>query len=354
MSATKTNIVIPEHVLCGFVRFKTANYLHGVVAPNDKKGKERINKTLSKSKRQYYALKGATEHEYVALDNTPMTGFKILDNFMYSDILLLDPRGFQFEITVDNFIYLTKHAIIENGEILTPCVFARKTQNPAFLVPVSSDYYELGKKFAKIRSTKVNISKVPFGANVTLHNGIKGIYLGKYYPITLSFNYDYLTNTCTHQWKIQKNKKYYFLTDQCVYVLSTPKVSTVHNVQSLKQEEVYDIVNQKRVIDAWNYEVVHGAIVTTKRIKLKYTLTETNSISSHKDIVLRSGNNYYYVTGPVGTRSSFPSLQAYNIDIHKYYASGTIKHDNNRLNARLKISDLGDYDIFYPTVEVIH
>jgi hypothetical protein len=79
------------------------------------------------------------------LQNVPQSGFKIVDvvsrcstsNKFYR---ILDPRGFELEISADNLLELMFSSTIENGVIKSECVWGKQTS--AALVPVNSEHYK--------------------------------------------------------------------------------------------------------------------------------------------------------------------------------------------------------------------
>ena len=93
--------------------------------------------------------------ELMELDNTPQKGYILNKGIKrYSDfggsvqkIRIHDPRGFEFEITIDNLIELTQYSDIYSQEISQECVLAW-SGNQIYLVPTNSDTYI---QLAKIR-----------------------------------------------------------------------------------------------------------------------------------------------------------------------------------------------------------
>ena|ERR1700691_5365992 len=122
--------------------------------------------------------------------NVPMSGFRILNHTMkfqkynypkeYWDIT--DPRGFSLKITSWNLEYILSCALIENGEIIDKCVWAReKSEN--ILIPVTSKFYKTVCNNTDRLSKKVNKRNIKIGNKIVLHDGKEGIYLGDFYPI---------------------------------------------------------------------------------------------------------------------------------------------------------------------------
>lgn len=62
-------------------------------------------------------------------DNVPLTGFKLIDtvnryrgNKLFK---VMDPRGVEFEITVQSLYHILCEGTVSNAEIMNPCVWAK-------------------------------------------------------------------------------------------------------------------------------------------------------------------------------------------------------------------------------------
>lgn len=141
------------------------------------------------------------------LENTPLIGFRLTrqikrDSGWGSGNVkwrIEDPRGFELEITSPNMARVIDSCVIDNGEILEECVWARLGAEN-ILVPVSSDLYQAAQRNEERMGTKVKPSEVERGDFVVLHNGNEGVYLGKFE----SFERDYNRNKhymFEYQWK---------------------------------------------------------------------------------------------------------------------------------------------------------
>lgn len=83
------------------------------------------------------------------ISNKPIQGFVINKgvtrggNFRnaYSGVRVFDPRGFEFEISFDNFLEMLTTVNVIAQEITEPCVYAWENGN-VILVPINSDLYE--------------------------------------------------------------------------------------------------------------------------------------------------------------------------------------------------------------------
>jgi hypothetical protein len=111
----------------------------GFIGPNTSKQQQ----TIDKWSKEYIDAKDVIPSEI--LQNVPQSGFKIVDvvsrcstsNKFYR---ILDPRGFELEISADNLLELMFSSTIENGVIKSECVWGK--QNSAALVPVNSEHYK--------------------------------------------------------------------------------------------------------------------------------------------------------------------------------------------------------------------
>ena len=85
------------------------------------------------------------EEDSRVIDNRPTRGFKLLEvvsRYSTSNKLfrVLDPRGFELEISADNLLDLAMASTIVKGEIVEECVWAQ--HNGVYLMPTSSDQYK--------------------------------------------------------------------------------------------------------------------------------------------------------------------------------------------------------------------
>lgn len=96
------------------------------------------------------------------IDNTPTRGFKLLEvvsRYRTNNKLfrVLDPRGFELEISADNLLDLAMASTIVKGEIVEECVWAQ--HHGAYLMPTSSDEYQFWKGSKSKPKTKIEDGK---------------------------------------------------------------------------------------------------------------------------------------------------------------------------------------------------
>lgn len=92
------------------------------------------------------------------LENSPTRGFRLLEvvsRYSTSNKLfrVLDPRGFELEISSDNLLDIALASTIVKGEIVEECVWA--SSNGVYLLPTSDARYALHKKSSKEGPTKI-------------------------------------------------------------------------------------------------------------------------------------------------------------------------------------------------------
>lgn len=122
------------------------------------------------------------------IDNTPMLGFKMSGDIRrgmrggQDKWRIVDPRGFELEITSENLSMLLADTTLEKGEILDQCVWAREGGQNLLLTTVSEEYIE-AVKMTEIATSSASWKDAKLGNTVTLQNGISGRYLGKMHVV---------------------------------------------------------------------------------------------------------------------------------------------------------------------------
>ena len=130
-------------------------------------------------------------------DNIPLIGFRLTKSIRRDSSWgsgnvkwrIEDPRGFELEITSPNMARIIDTCVIDKGEILEECIWAR-LKGDNILVPVSSDLYIAATRNDERMTSKVKPSEVERGDRVTLHNGDEGVYLGKFECMTPDYGRD--------------------------------------------------------------------------------------------------------------------------------------------------------------------
>lgn len=130
------------------------------------------------------------------LGNEPLDGFEIARSVRRSgwsgsgNVLwrIQDPRGFELEITSENFASMLDCSTLINGVIQDKCVWGRDGSKNV-LLPVSSDPYKEATKHTTLVNTKIHFKDIAVGDHVTLLiKGTKtgnrdGVYMGRMFCV---------------------------------------------------------------------------------------------------------------------------------------------------------------------------
>jgi hypothetical protein len=183
-------IVIPKQFYVGFrsqgkdsplpLAFLTSHDDHNTKA--FEKRKDTVDRWASGS----YWIKAKKIKSQVA-ENTLLEGYKIAEDIrrVYwggGNVVwrMIDPRGWEFEISSSNLARILDCATIVKGVIQGKCILGRdKAQN--VLLPENSEPYQEAVNNTTRAAKKLNVKDVKPGDTVVLKSGMKGVYLGVYY-----------------------------------------------------------------------------------------------------------------------------------------------------------------------------
>jgi signal recognition particle subunit SEC65 len=127
----------------------------------------------------------------ISFDNTPQKGFKILNHetrYSTSNVVwrVLDPRGFELEIYSGNMSQLVSNSTINQGVIQGECVWGRESGKNVLIAKGSKEYKEALGNLKKQKVPRVPMKSIKPGMTVTLRDGTKGVYYGKFWTTTLT------------------------------------------------------------------------------------------------------------------------------------------------------------------------
>jgi len=128
-----------------------------------------------------------TKVKHVELENIPHSGFHLnkgVERYGYwgsgrSMCRVYDDRGFEFEITIDNLMFILMGSDCSKRELAGEFVYSWNGME-LVLLPVNSQEYEESKKFTSLQGGKVNTKDLIEGATYVTKKGSKLIYLGKF------------------------------------------------------------------------------------------------------------------------------------------------------------------------------
>lgn len=117
----------------------------------------------------------------IIVKNEPLVGFRVLgcvSRMGGHKWRVEDPRGFELEISSDNMLALIQQGVIDNSELLEPCIWARG-RSDNFLLPITSEEYQNAVAATSLSKKSVGMRDIAVGYMITLQNGTKGRYAGQ-------------------------------------------------------------------------------------------------------------------------------------------------------------------------------
>ncbi len=177
------NVKIPAKHYVGMVKRQHDDLPLGFITPwgEDAAAQKRIATVDNWAKSGYY---GGKTLPSMTIDNVPMNGFRMTSDIRSSSYggvdkwRIEDPRGFELEITSGNLAQLLSVGIIDRGEILDQCVWARSGQSNV-LLSTSTEEYKQAVENTKVAEMKADWKDVKPGNTVLLQNNVRGIWLGR-------------------------------------------------------------------------------------------------------------------------------------------------------------------------------
>lgn len=239
------SISIPDFHYAGFQIRANDIYPLGFIVPDgsDKAARDR------KSTVDGWAKKSKVQIPSRKFNNQPMVGFiirkSIKHQFSHSNVekwRIIDPRGFELEISNSNMSIIIDNCIIDNGEIIDSCVWARDGKDN-ILLPTSTAEYQQAFANTQRKNTVIKISEVKLGDHIILTNGIEARYLGKYYKATADLYYT--NNVQPEIISYSKDKQHVLLIGDAIQSFSSLKISKIVKHEFMTPNLAEDIVNQK-------------------------------------------------------------------------------------------------------------
>lgn len=233
--------------------------------------------------------------------NEPVTGFEIAKSIRRygwsgsGNVVwrISDPRGFDLEISSDNFASIISCVDMEKGLIKGKCVWGREGSKNILLPEASEPYQEALVRTKKV-NTRVGLKDIQIGDTVdlltTLVNDVDSaaVYYGKMHFLILDFCTEESTGCRTGVVKFnsQVKESYVFksVASGKYLTLSSPKISTVINrvatpldKKTLAQQMTAEITQESNSTIGNIYSVV---LVSDTKIDLAQVTTSTAPCAS--------------------------------------------------------------------------
>ena len=345
----KTNIFIPSQINVGFQNRKdTYTGKLAYVIYFDEKGKLRKetswnswrdsnipNEIYDNEPTEGFVLNkkvGGTEESY---------GWDVRKTYTR----IYDPRGFEFEITIPNLLWILENCNCIKGKGLEGKFVYGWDGKELVLVPIDSpDYKEIQEKNKIIHNNEfIKAKDLILGATYETLNGDKYIYMGKYdvyeheinyyyesnyshrsgfeYPDDNSWHFDSISNNSKSKFRpVNKGKYFYFISpkdpnstsywnkDQiAIFKNITRKFSSVVSTECEKYSEYYDMITKSSIFSPIDYD-------KNKILPIEYK-DFYNKLSQHMINDNPSDFIFYYLDNNKFTMQRIN----YHYGEHKYY-----------------------------------
>lgn len=181
------------------------------------------------------------------IPNEPQTGFELAKSVRRSgwsgsgNVVwrITDPRGFDLEITSENFASILNCAVVDHGVILGKCVWGREGSRNV-LLPENSEPYQAAMKQTERVSRRVSLRDVQLGDTIEIissqfqEDDQVHVYLGKHYYVHTQSEYD--------------NQGRFYLAGEYRerYVLKSCLDGSYNTLASLKISQIVDKVKKPR------------------------------------------------------------------------------------------------------------
>ena len=175
-------LFIPEKMKVGFQnRDGTYNGKLAYIIYFDKKGVLRKEKSWESWRdKKIDAEEIVNEPTEGFVLNKKVGGYKSNWNFRDSHVRVYDPRGFEFEISVPNLLFILRETDCSRGKGLAGKFVYAWEGTELVLLPVGSQDYQNSKDFTELQGTQVHAKDLIPGATYTTKNQENLTYLGKF------------------------------------------------------------------------------------------------------------------------------------------------------------------------------
>ena len=263
--------------------------------------------------------------------NKPMVGFEIRKSVQYRSRhssketwRIIDPRGFELEITNSNMEFIIDHCIIDKGEIISSCIWGRDGSEN-LLLPVDCKEYKEAAVNTDRLGKKASMREVKLGDHVTFKKGNKGRFLGKYFKYMLNISeYDEIAEPID----MSSAKVYVFINpDNTLQISGSVQVSEINKSEAITEAEAEVLVNQL-VNEATKKYRYSDAVVALCAEKIEFGDFEKEFVPFPSNQAA-SDDGYYHAivnTGTaqrwiVDTRASTYSYQKDNVTVSEIDAN---------------------------------
>lgn len=198
-------------------------------------------------------------------DNVPTSGFVLNKkvggyssgwNHRSTYCRVYDPRGFEFEIKVDNLLYILAYCDCTKGKGLEGEFVYTWSGKDLVLLPAASPDYLSSTEFTRLKNTSFNRKELTEGHSYKFKDGKVYTYIGKYYVNTAHSDIygSNIVNVCSNKQSVFRDSKGKFIYDdikEIAEVVSTDVSNYATYHKEFKESKLYfDFKVEEKVSDA--------------------------------------------------------------------------------------------------------
>lgn len=255
----RDNVKIPAKHYVGMVKREKEKLPLGFITPwGDDAAAAKRMATVDAWAKRGYNTKSLTP---VVIDNVPLSGFKMTTEIRSSSYggvdkwRIEDPRGFELEITSGNLAELLSVGMIDRGEIMDQCVWARYGQSNILLSTETAEYKEAVVN-TTVANQKADWKDAKPGNTVLLQNNVKGVWLGRMHQLlrkTSSHHYDSAvgfdeigsSDKSTHVIFIDNVKPSYGSYTSELHLITSPKLAAILDTTEMSEAAAEQFANER-------------------------------------------------------------------------------------------------------------
>ena len=314
---TVNNIKIPAKHYVGMTKREVEKIPLGFITPwgEDAAAKKRMT-TVDTWSRQN---RNKTFLEPMTIDNVPLNGFKMTTDIRSSSYggvdkwRIEDPRGFELEITSHNLAQLLTVGMIDRGEIMDTCVWARDGQQNV-LLSTATDEYKAAVQNTQVANMTADWKTVKIGNTVLLQNNITGVWLGRMFGMSVqSYSHNSLkrgqnqltiSDKSTHVIYVEtpEDKNY----THKLLLVNSPKLAAITDTASMSEIAAEEMVNRLLVdktcrVESSGYSSYIALTIGSPKIGETATLSlkpiQVSSVEQLETLTSYRSSHYVYKKG---------------------------------------------------------
>lgn len=309
----KPTVFIPKKIKAGYQsRAETFTGKLAYVIYYDERNKLRKEKSWNRWRQEGL---GSDDFENIPLKgftiNKKVGGYKSRWNFRKSYIRIYDPRGFEFEITVENLVYILEN-VISNPETGLEGEFIYGWDGADLvLIPVNSEDYKEIKEYNKLlhdKKSRLKVKDLTVGGTYKHKNNGNYVYMGRRKVWEDNYEWQDKGSDSYGERTILKGKYHTFIRQYkgrdarsdffSIVNVKSPSGVFIQEVSNNKSEELEAI--EKYISESYKFNPIDEEL--TELIKLdKEGLEE--QISNGRPLLI---NNNWYVARGVPYRIAMP------------------------------------------------